>query len=145
MGELEGFGGIWNSEKKVKNELLDLKDQEKLKVLQLQMKARKIVLNQSVPDSKILQQGCSIDGKYTAYTVSELKANLLKAIDFSNKSAEDRASEVLQEFVLQPENERKVQLEEAESLLKEKVEMVVFYLGGGGVVKIRSYLLIIQI
>ena len=127
LGELEGFGGIWNSEKKVKDGLLNLKDQEKLKVLQLQIKARKIVLNQSVPDPKILQQGCSIDGKYTAYTVSKLKANLLRAIDFSNKSAEDRASEVLQKLVLRPKDERKVQLEAARrwrSRLK-GVEMVV--------------------
>ena len=138
LGELEGFGGIWNSEKKVKDGLLNLKDQEKLKVLQLQIKARKIVLNQSVPDPKILQQGRSIDRKYTAYTVSELKANLLKAIDFSNKSAEDRASVVLQKLVLRPEDERKVQLEEAKSLLKEKVEKQIERGRDGGKEKVKK-------
>ena len=58
----------------------------KLRALQFQVKARTVViLSQSVPDPKILQQGTTIEGKCTQLGVTELQSNLAKAISFAKK------------------------------------------------------------
>ena len=120
LAELEEYGGAWNSENKIKDELRKLVGPMKLKALQLQVKARKVILSQSVPDPKILQQSTTIKGKYTQFGVTELQSNLAKAISFAEKSAEERATDVIEKLVLRPEDERKAQLEDAKNLIWEK-------------------------
>ena len=107
LEELEEYGGVWNSEVPMKNELKKLSGPAKLKAVQLQVKARKVVLCQSVPDPKILQQGTTVDGKYTQFGPSELLSNLTKAITFAEKSVEERATDVIEKLILRPEEERK--------------------------------------
>ena len=84
LEELEEYGGVWNSEVRMKDELKKLSGPAKLKALQLQVKARKVVLGQSVPDPKILQQGTTVDRKYTQFGPSELLSNVSKAITLSD-------------------------------------------------------------
>ena len=64
-------------------ELEKINDVDKMKAIQLQIKARKIVLNQSLSDNKVLQQGSSNNGKYAPYSAKQLKEKLLQAIIFS--------------------------------------------------------------
>ena len=111
---------MWNSEKKMKDELRKLVAPMKLKALQLQVKARKVILSQSVPDPKILQQGTTIEGKYTQFGVTELQSNLAKAISFAEKSVEETEQVFQLHLLLRPEDERKAQLEDAKNLIWEK-------------------------
>lgn len=103
-------------------ELEKMNDVDKMKALQLQIKARKIVLNQSLSDNKVLQQGSSINGKYAPYSAKQLKDNLLQAIMFSEMPSEERASKIIEKVSLKGEEERRTELEGLKAILREKAE-----------------------
>ena len=122
LAELEKYGGIWNSVAKLEEELSKINEADVIKVLQLQIKARRVILNQSVPDPKILRQGKTFDGKYVLHKEPQLKENLSKAISFSEISTEERAAQLAKKFVARPEEDRLKMLKEAKVLLQKKAE-----------------------
>ena len=97
-------------------------DVDRMKALQLHIKARKIVPNQSLSDNKVLQQGSSINGKYAPYSAKQLKDNLIQAIMFSEMPSEERASKIIEKVSLKGEEERRTELEGLKAILRERAE-----------------------
>lgn len=122
LTELEKYGGIWNSSAKLEKESSKIKEADMVKAFQLQIKARRVILNQSVPDPKILRQGTTLDGKYVLHKVPQLKENLSKAISFSEMSTEARAAQLAKKIVARQEEDRQKMLEEAKVFLQKKAE-----------------------
>lgn len=117
--EIEKIGGLWKSEDQMRNQLKDQPKKKQLCALKLQLDFRKVVLDQRVPDKKLLQMGTTVDKKRRPFTVSELQDNLAKIMMFSAQTPEARADEIM-EVIVRPEQERRDILNQAKEVLKEK-------------------------
>ena len=120
--EIEKFGGLWSSPKQMCDNLEKLNNKEKLLALKSQINFRKVVVEQVIPDKKLLQLRSTVDKKRKEFTVTELMDNSEKVIEFSIKTAEERAAEVHWEVSIRPAEERQKQLIDATNAIRDKAE-----------------------
>ena len=69
-------------------------------ILKNQILLRKNVLCEKVPSKRSFQMGESINNKYKSFNLDELRENLIKIINLSSKSPEERASAIIESSVL---------------------------------------------
>ena len=69
-------------------------------ILKNQILFRKNVLCETVPSKRLFQMGESINNKYNSFNLDELRENLIKIINLSSKSPEERASAIIESSVL---------------------------------------------
>ena len=69
-------------------------------ILKNQILLRKNVLCEKVPSKRLFQMGESINNKYNSFNLDELRENLIKIINLSSKSPEERASAIIESSVL---------------------------------------------
>ena len=79
------------------------------------------MLCEKVPSERLFQKGESMNNKYKSFNVDELRDNLIKIINFSSKSPEERASAIVESSV-RDEGLRRELLESKKKKLQKKSE-----------------------
>ncbi len=119
--DIEKIGGLWTTKDQIASNLSGKEKKEQYEALKVQINFRKVVLEISVPDKKLLQMGTAIDKKRKEFSVSDLKENLEKIIDFSSQSPESRVEE-MSATVIRSERERRVLLDDAKKSVMRKIK-----------------------
>ena len=119
--EIEKIGGLWTTKEQMEANLSGKEKKQQLEALKLQINFRKAVLEVSVPDKKLLQMGTTIDKKRKEFSVSELKENLGKIIDFCSQSPEASVEE-MSTISIRSEGERRVLLDDAKRSVMRKIK-----------------------
>ena len=92
--------GLLRTVKEVENLCKSKKKETTLKtILKNKILLRKNVPCKKVPSKRLFHMGESINNKYKSFTVDELIENLIKIINFSSKSPEERASAITESSV----------------------------------------------
>ena len=112
LTNVKKWGGFWDSVEDIETNLQSIPNSLKKQALKDQIHFRKVVLQQSHPDPKIFNLGTSVEGKYTAFDVDQLKKNLQHIIDFNQQDSAERALE-LEKTVLRSQEERRSMIEKA--------------------------------